>query len=60
LRPDAKSQVSVRYVDNKPTEIEPQLSFRLSTIRADQKLIDADMKKELQRQRAEPDYANGF
>lgn len=47
LRPDAKSQVSVRYVDNKPTEITAVVISTQHDPSADQKQIEADLKKEL-------------
>ncbi len=47
LRPDAKSQVSVRYVDNKPTEITAVVISTQHDASADQKMIEADLKKEL-------------
>ena len=47
LRPDAKSQVSVRYVDNKPVEITAVVISTQHDPSADQKLIEADLKKEL-------------
>ncbi len=47
LRPDAKSQVSVRYVDNKPTEITAVVISTQHDPSADQKQIDADLKKHL-------------
>ncbi len=47
LRPDAKSQVSVRYVDNKPTEITAVVVSTQHDPSADQKLIDTDLKRDL-------------
>ncbi|MBK6766347.1 MAG: methionine adenosyltransferase [bacterium] len=45
LRPDSKSQVSVRYVDNKPTEITAIVVSTQHDPKADQKQIDADLKR---------------
>ncbi len=47
LRPDAKSQVSVRYVDGKPTEIVAVVISTQHDPTVDQKQIEADLKKEL-------------
>ncbi|MBK6909533.1 MAG: methionine adenosyltransferase [bacterium] len=47
LRPDAKSQVSVRYVDNKPTEITAIVVSTQHDPSADQKTIEADLKRDL-------------
>jgi len=47
LRPDAKSQVSVRYVDNKATEITAVVVSTQHDPSADQKTIEADLKREL-------------
>lgn len=47
LRPDAKSQVSVKYVDGKPTEIVAVVISTQHDPSAERKQIEADLKRDL-------------